>query len=216
MKYKAVIFDLDGTLLDTLTDLAYSVNAVLKTYGYPEHAVDVYRYFVGDGIKVMVQRAFPVGTANEENLDKMVEAVEEEYGVRWLDHTCSYPGVPEMLSYLEDKDIPKAIFSNKPHKYTVATTEVLLPDWSFTAIYGIKDGMPKKPDPFGALKIIQDMGIEPHQALYLGDTGTDMVTATKGGLFPVGVLWGFRPAEELLEAGARALLNHPLEIREII
>jgi len=216
MKYKAVLFDLDGTLLDTLADLAYSVNAVLNTYGYPEHAVDAYRYFVGEGIKVLVQRAFPVGTVSEENLDQMVEAVEAEYAVRWIDHTLPYPGVPEMLSYLEEKDIPKAILSNKPHKFTVKTTEALLPDWFFTAVYGIEDGMPKKPDPFGALKILQGMGIEPHQALFLGDTGTDMVTATKGGLFPVGVLWGFRPAEELLKAGARALLNHPLEIKEII
>ncbi len=216
MRYKAIVFDLDGTLLDTLTDLAFSVNSVLRTFGYPEHAVDAYRYFVGDGIKAMVQRAFPKGTVDEKNLKELVEAVEEEYSVRWIDHTLPYPGVPEMLSYLENKDIPKAIFSNKPHKYTIKTVETFLPGRSFTAIYGIKEGIPRKPDPFGALKIIQQMGIEPHQALYLGDTGTDMLTATKGGLFPVGALWGFRSAAELLEAGAKALLNHPLEIKEII
>jgi len=215
MRFKAIIFDLDGTLLDTLKDLALSVNTVLKKHGLKEHPVDAYRYFVGDGIEALVQRAFAQEAVENGEFEARVEAVKEEYGKRWADHTVPYSGVPEMLDYLEERQIHKAIFSNKLHEFAVLTVTKLLPDWSFSSIIGIKPGIPRKPDPHGALLIAEKIGVEPDRTVYLGDTATDMQTAVAGGFYPVGALWGFRPAEELLESGAGMLAHSPLEVTEL-
>ena len=215
MSYKAIIFDLDGTLLDTLQDLATSVNAVLKSYELAEHPVAAYRYFVGDGIRVLVQRAFPDGLIDEQGLDLLVAAVKEEYSQHWSDQTRPYPGVAELLNYLEIKEIPKAIFSNKPHEYTLLTVAKLLPDWTFSHIYGISENMPRKPDPHGALLIAQQFSLKPEEVVYLGDTDTDMQTAVSGGFFPVGATWGFRNPEELLAGGAKKLAARPEDLAEL-
>jgi len=212
MIYRAIIFDLDGTLLDTLKDLAYSVNAVLKEKGFNEHSVDAYRYFVGDGIEALVRRAFPEDKITDPDIPVLVKAVKDEYQKRWAEHTHPYPGIEAMLDHLEDSGIPKAVFSNKPHVFTTLTVESLLSRWSFAAVQGIEDGVPKKPDPGGALKLAEQMGIKPEHIVYLGDTATDMKTAVAGNFFPVGALWGFRSAEELLEGGAGMLVNKPQDI----
>ncbi len=215
MSYKAIIFDLDGTLLDTLQDLATSVNAVLQSYELAEHSVAAYRYFVGDGIEVLVQRAFPGALIDEQGLDVLVAAVKEEYAQHWSDQTRPYPGVAELLNYLEVEEIPKAIFSNKPHEYTLLTVEKLLPDWTFSQIYGISETMPRKPNPHGALLIAEQLSLKPAEIIYLGDTDTDMQTAISGGFFPVGATWGFRNPEELLAAGAKKLAARPEELAEL-
>ncbi|MBM4235387.1 MAG: HAD-IA family hydrolase [Firmicutes bacterium] len=212
MKFKAIIFDLDGTLLDTLKDLALAVNAVLESKGYPEHPVDAYRYFVGDGIDLLVKRTFPEAAWSGGNLDLLVEAVKEEYGRRWADHTEPYPGVPEMLNLLEQMAVPKAIFSNKPHQFALLTVEKLLSHWRFLAVIGIGQHMPRKPDPTGALKIAKQMQLEPSAIVYAGDTDTDMKTAYAGGFYPAAVLWGFRPVGELKAAGAKFLAADPLDL----
>lgn len=212
MSHRAIIFDLDGTLLDTLQDLALSVNHVLRRRGFKEHPIDAYRYFVGDGIDMLVQRAFPEGATEGDALSVLVKEVKDEYSRRWSDHTRPYPGVTELLDYLEDHNIPKAIFSNKPHEYTTLTVEKLLPNWTFFAVWGIREGVPRKPDPDGPLLIAANMGLKPEEIVYLGDTGTDMQTALAGNFFPAGALWGFRPAEELLESGARLLAESPQDI----
>ena len=214
MKYRAVIFDLDGTLLDTLTDLALSVNAVLRKHGYPEHQVDAYRYFVGEGIQVMVQRAVPSGVEGE-LLDQLVEEVSQEYSRRWDENTSSYPGIPELLDYLHSLEVPMAVFSNKPHHFAVLTVEKLLPRWRFQEIRGVDEKTPRKPNPAGALQIAENLSVPPREIAYLGDTATDMKTAVAGGMFPVGVLWGFRPARELQEHGAQLLLEHPREAKNL-
>ena len=216
MSYKAVIFDLDGTLLDTLEDLALSVNAVLREKGYKEHPVDAYRYFVGDGIDALVQRAFPEEITDEKHrLEKLVKAVKEEYSRRWADNTRPYPGVPDLLNFLETKSVPRAIFSNKPHEFALLTVDKLLPEWSFFEICGIRPGIPRKPDPYGALLISQKMQVHPGDIVYLGDTGTDMQTAKAGGFFAIGALWGFRPAEELSREGAQMLASSPSDIYDL-
>lgn len=212
MTYKAIIFDLDGTLLDTLEDLAVSVNAVLRDQGFQEHPVDAYRYFVGDGIEALVSRAFPDTAAQGANFPEFVEAVKEEYRKRWADHTRPYPGIETMLDFFEENKIPKAIFSNKPQEFTVITVETLLPRWEFIAVQGIEEGISRKPDPSGALKIADKMGFKPDEIAYLGDTGTDMKTARAGNFYPIGALWGFRPAEELLEEGARMVVEKPQDV----
>jgi len=215
MKYKAVIFDLDGTLLDTLKDLALSVNTVLKEKGFKEHPVDDYRYFVGEGIEALVEKAFPAESISKEEFEGLVSQVKEEYSRRWADYTKPYPEVPELLNFLEEKSIPKAIFSNKPHEFTTITVETLLAGWKFKAVCGIQPGVPRKPDPRGALQIAEDMQLSPGQIVYLGDTITDMQTAVRGGFYPVGALWGFRPKEELLEGGASMLAETPLDLTKL-
>ncbi|MDW7738970.1 MAG: HAD family hydrolase [Bacillota bacterium] len=206
---KAIIFDLDGTLLDTIEDLAFSVNAVLEKYALKEHPVDDYRFFVGDGIDVLVQRAFPADFIGKNGLTKIIDEVKEEYSRRWNDHTKPYDGIVELLEFLERNNIPKGIFSNKLHEFAILTVTELLPDWTFIDIIGIKTGTPRKPNPLGALKIAEKMQIDPSQIIYLGDTDIDMTTAKNGGFYPVGALWGFRPSDELKEAGAEVLAEHP-------
>ncbi len=215
MKFKAIIFDLDGTLLDTLLDLALSVNAVLVSRGYTGHPVDAYRYFVGDGIDLLVKRTFPREAWSGGDLAQLIEDVKEEYSRRWADHTLPYPGVPEMLGLLEKSAVPKAVFSNKPHQLACLAVKKLLASWQFVDIIGIGPDMPRKPDPAGALQIAKKMKLEPGEIVYAGDTDTDMKTALAGGFFPAAVLWGFRPAEELKAAGAGFLAAHPVEITEL-
>lgn len=216
MGYKAIIFDLDGTLLDTLKDLALSVNAVLRLQGFSEHPVASYRYFVGDGIDVLVRRAFPIESIkSEKDALYMVNAVKEEYARRWGDHTRPYPGIPAMLDSIEEKRLPKAIFSNKPHEFAVLTVNKLLPDWKFEEVCGIQSGIPRKPDPYGALMIAEKIMVKPEEVVYLGDTDTDMLTAVRGGFYPVGALWGFRSAEELLKSGAAMLAQKPKDVTEL-
>ena len=212
MKFKAIIFDLDGTLLDTLKDLALSVNAVLERNGYPGHPIDAYRYFVGDGIDLLIERTFPAAAWSGNNLNLLVNEVKEEYSRRWNDHTVPFPGVPEMLDSLEQKVVPKAIFSNKPHEFAILTVEKLLTDWYFFDVIGIGPLMPRKPDPTGALQIAAKMKLNPAEIVYVGDTDTDMKTALAGGFYPAAVLWGFRPEEELKASGARFLAADPLDI----
>ncbi len=212
MNYKAVIFDLDGTLLDTLEDIALSVNEVLKAEGFSEHPLDAYRFFVGDGMDKLVQRAFPEGSLEGKALAGKVETVKAVYRRRWAENTRPYPGVPEMLTILEKRGIPKAIFSNKPQEFTQITVETLLPHWAFEAVYGIGPDIPRKPDPHGALLIAGMFGVNPNQIVYLGDTSTDMKTALAAKMHPVGALWGFRSGDELQAAGAGLLLPDPRDL----
>jgi len=215
LNLRAIIFDLDGTLLNTLEDLALSVNAVLAGYGLEEHPVDHYRYYVGDGVDMLVKRAFPPIMTGEENINNLVCAVIDEYSRRWSDHTVPYAGIPELLDFLENQNIPMAIFSNKPHQFAVLTVEKLLPGRSFIKVLGIGAGMPRKPNPQGALQIAAMMKLQPTEIVYLGDTGTDMKTALAGEFYPAGALWGFRQADELLEGGAKFLADNPIDVAEL-
>jgi phosphoglycolate phosphatase len=218
MRCQAIIFDLDGTLLNTLEDLSLSVNTVLMRHGYPEHPVEAYRYFIGDGIEILVRRALPpaevekTGTAA---FSAVVEAVREEYRRRWADHTYVYPGVPELLEFLERQRVPMAIFSNKPHEFTVMTVERLLSRWFFEVVQGALPAVPRKPDPAGVLEIARKARVEPRATVYLGDSKSDMQAAVSAGMYPVGALWGFRDAVELLAGGARMLVESPLELMKL-
>ncbi len=214
MNFKAIIFDLDGTLLDTLQDLALSVNAVLREKGLAEHSIDAYRYFVGDGIEQLVLRAFPAGSEHLDQLPLLVDQVKAEYRRRWADHTRPYPGIAELLDFLEGRKIPKAILTNKPQEFALVTVNTLLSGWTFKPVLGVSSSIFPKPDPQGALQVAGLLKQKPGDLLYLGDTDTDMKTAKAAGMFPVGALWGFRPAEELKKAGAVILVESPLELRK--
>ena len=212
MYFKAVIFDLDGTLLDTLEDIANSANSMLTGYGFPSHEVHAYRYFVGDGINTLVSRVLPAEKRNDDTIAECVKVFRENYSRNWNVNTKMYDGIPELLDALTAKQIKMAILSNKLDDFTKLCVRGLLPNWSFEMILGQRDGIPQKPDPRGAHEIAENLGISPERFLYLGDTGIDMETATNAKMFPVGALWGFRPPDELREHGAKALIERPMEL----
>lgn len=213
---QAVIFDLDGTLIDSLQDIADSMNAVLRALGLPAHPTDAYRMFVGDGVEWLVRRALPDAHRSPDEVREITARVVEEYSRRWKATTRPYAGIPELLDELTARGIRLAILSNKPHAATRAAVEEFLSPWRFEAVQGAESGFPRKPDPAGALAIAQAMHLSVEAFAYLGDTDTDMRTATAAGMFPFGVLWGFRDAENLRSAGARTLLEHPLDLLPLL
>jgi phosphoglycolate phosphatase len=216
MHFKAVIFDIDGTLLDTLLDIANSANTVLARSGFPQHKPQDYKYYVGDGIQVLAQRILPTDRRDETTINKIAAEIDSEYSQHWADNSHPYPGIPELLQSLTDRGIKIAALSNKPDRSARLTVSRLLPDWHFEFVLGVSPSIPKKPDPQGALGIAQSLKIKPDDFVYLGDTDTDMKTAGSAGMYAVGALWGFRTAEELLASGARLLLHSPLELLKIL
>lgn len=216
MKYKAVVFDLDGTLLDTLDDLADSMNSALESRGLPTHSTKEYKYFVGDGVEKLVERTLPKDLRTPDTIQELLLINREEYSRRWDNKTKPYDGIPELLDKLLALRVKTAVLSNKPHEFTVLTVEKLLPGQSFDIVLGVKPGALPKPDPAGATELCKDLGIAPEEILYLGDTNTDMLTANAAGMYAVGALWGFRDAAELLEAGAKTLIAHPTDLLELL
>ncbi|OHD75290.1 MAG: HAD family hydrolase [Spirochaetes bacterium RBG_13_68_11] len=207
---QAVLFDLDGTLLDTLEDLADAVNAVLSSLGFPIHPVDAYRYFVGDGVETLMRRTLPLDAAVDGALLKRaMELQRAEYAQRWQAKTHPYPGVMELLSELEQRAIRMAILSNKPDKAVGEMVHYYFSDTPFVIVRGARPGVPVKPDPGPAQQVAAEMRIEPGDFLYVGDTNTDMRTALGAGMMPVGALWGFRTERELRESGAARLIAWP-------
>ena len=213
---KAVIFDLDGTLLDTLADLGDAANDVLKASGLPTHAYEAYKIFIGNGMKLLMTRALPPEKRQEEFILSAMAEMEENYSRNWRNKTQAYEGVVEMLDEIEGRGLPMAILSNKPDRFTKQTVQAFFPQHRFISVRGARDGIPRKPDPTAALEIAQEMGCAPKEICYLGDTSTDMETARRAGMLPVGALWGFRSAEELKEYGAARLIGHPRELLPLL
>ncbi len=206
---QAVLFDLDGTLTDTLTDIAAAMNRALLLHGLPEWPEEAYRYLVGDGAKVLSQRCVRDQQALAADVRATYQAYYQEHS---LVKTQPYPGVPEMLAGLAAAGVKLAVLSNKPDADTKAVVRHFFPEVPFAVVRGQLEGQPLKPDPAGALRVAAEMGIPPENFLYLGDTAVDMTCATAAGMHPVGALWGFRTAEELLESGAEHLLHRPEEL----
>ena len=211
-QFEAVIFDLDGTLLDTLEDLAAAANRMLVSNGYPPHPIDAYRHFVGDGAAMLVRRALPPVVRSKEAEEKCLAAFLDDYRQNWQDRTRPYPGITDMLDELKKRGIRMAVLSNKPHEMTVRCIARYFNSWFFETVLGQRPQVPKKPDPAGALEVARHMNLPTSAFLYIGDTAIDMQTARAASMFPVGVRWGFRSAGELKKSGARMLINHPLEI----
>jgi phosphoglycolate phosphatase len=216
MRYQAVLFDLDGTLLDTLEDLATAANRVLAARGLPVHPVDAFRTFVGDGLKTLVERILPEDQRSTERVLELVASFEEEYAQNWHERSVPYPGIAGLLDRLTAQGLRLSILSNKPDPFTRLCVRQLLPHWTFDPLLGQRPGVPKKPDPSAALEVARSLGLLPSEILYVGDSGVDMRTALSAGMDAVGVLWGFRTADELRQAGAHHLIAQPEELLPLI
>ncbi|MBG56058.1 MAG: HAD family hydrolase [Deltaproteobacteria bacterium] len=216
MRFKAVCFDLDGTLLDTLDDLAYCTNKVLSERGFPIHPVDEFRHFVGDGVKMLMIRALPEEARDETLIGECRKDFETIYRECWNRQTVPYHGISELLDSLTKLELKLAVLSNKPHEFTVLTVKHLLQSWNFDVILGQREKIPKKPDPAGVLEICQKLGLTSEKIIYLGDTATDMKTAFSSGCYPVGVLWGFRNEKELKDNGALQVIKNPLDLLDLL
>ena len=214
--FHAVVFDLDGTLLDTLQDIAVAANATLAELGEPELDLQTYRGLVGEGVVSLLRRALGTGEADTAELSRAVERLEYHYGLNWNPHTRPYAGIPQLLDALVARRLPLAVLSNKPHGFTTLCVEHLLSDWRFQAVLGARDGLPRKPDPTGLHQILAQLQVQADRVLYLGDTAIDMQTAAAAGCYPVGVSWGFRSNEELQAGGARSLISSPDQLLEML
>ena len=215
MQYKAVIFDLDGTLVDSLADLSDSVNLMLESYGFPTHEMEQYRYFVGNGSKKLMERTLPRDkAASAEFVEEALVKYKAIYKERLLEKTRPYNGVRELLAELKSRGIPLAVCTNKHNDAALTIVKILFAPGTFEEVLGDRPGFPKKPNPATPLEIASHLGVKPDEVAYLGDTSVDMETAVHAGFLPVGVLWGFRPEKELIESGAKILLKKPSELLE--
>ncbi len=216
MKFEAVLFDLDGTLLDSIEDLTDSMNLVLDGYGLPGHDAEACKNFVGDGVEMFALRALPENRRDEATVAQCAAEMRAEYRKRWSQKTRPYDGIPELLDDLTLRNLKLAVLSNKPEESTREMVAELLSKWQFYPVAGARPAVPKKPDPILAIEISQQLRLPADKFLYLGDTGTDMKTARGAGMFPVGALWGFRTAEELKDTGAEVLVAHPSEVLQLL
>lgn len=216
-KFNAVMFDLDGTLLDTIEDLADSMNAVLAKEGLPTEPVEKHKFMVGDGVRSYVLRALPADRRDDAALvERISQKYRAKYAASWHRKTKPYEGICEMLSALVAKGLRLTVLSNKPDDFSRQMVGHFLGQFNFDVVRGALETMPLKPDPAAAREIAGEMGVAPANFLYLGDTATDMKTAQSAGMFAVGALWGFRPREELQQAGAQALIEHPLDLLKLL
>lgn len=211
-----VIFDLDGTLLDTIGDLAVACNAVLALRGLPQHSYEEYCHFVGNGIMRLVERALP----EELRTPYTVAAVRADFVKYYTEHidtyTKPYEGVPELMTELVRRGIRVAVASNKFQAGTEKLVRLFFPGVDFAAVFGQREGVPLKPDPAVVGEILARTGVDGERVLYVGDSGVDMQTAAAAGVRSVGVTWGFRDRAELVGAGAQHIVDRPAEILNIL
>lgn len=208
---KAVLFDLDGTLVDSLSDLALSTNFALKSLGFPEHKTEMYKYFVGDGMIKLIERALPDDKRSEEIISKCHEIFINHYRVHYADNLKVYDGICELLKELCSRGYRLAVISNKVQEMTSVIVSSLFPD-VFDLAYGKQENFAAKPDGQLTLRAMEELAVKPCECIFVGDSGMDMKTALNTGAKPVGVLWGFRTRQELISSGAELLLNTPEEL----
>ncbi len=212
---KAVLFDLDGTLVNSLEDLAVSTNYALKKYGFPTYETEKYKYFVGDGLLKLVERVLPEDARNEENVNKLYQAFWNYYSEHYVVNTVAYDGIIELIAKLKQKGFMLAVISNKPHEMAINVVSELLGD-NFDVVYGKQEGYPTKPNPALTLKVMNDICVTPDECVFVGDSGMDAANAVNAGCIGIGVLWGFRTEDELLSCGANYIVNKPDEILNIL
>ena len=214
--YKTVVFDLDGTLLNTIDDLADAGNRVCAARGWPQHTVEEYKYFVGNGIPKLVERFSPPQARTPAILADMLAAFQADYGAHLRDKTAPYPGIPALLARLKAAGVQLAVFSNKADPLARQVVADYFDTALFDAVRGALPGVPTKPAPQGTLALMQVIGADPAATLYVGDSNVDVDTAHNAGLPCCGVLWGFRTRQELTDAGAEHLAADAEELWNVI
>ncbi|MDR2424859.1 MAG: HAD family hydrolase [Prevotellaceae bacterium] len=207
--YKAVIFDLDGTLINSIPDIADSMNRILEKFGYPEYTYEQYRLFLGRGIRRLVEICIPPEQANESNIDLIYNLMVEEYSDNCTEKTVVYDGIDNLLNRLSAKGVKLAVLSNKADSITQKICRILFRSHRFEQILGATEQFPRKPDPGSALYLAEQIAVRPEDIFYLGDTGIDMETAQAAGFFPAGAAWGFRGSAELANANACFIASKP-------
>ncbi len=216
MRSRAVIFDLDGTLLDSVRDIASSYNRVLAARGFPTHSVETFRSFIGDGASECARRALPTNARTEATIRDCVEDYRTDYAENWKTTTRPYKGIPELLNVLGERGVPLAVFSNKPQADTSRCVEAFFGSERFALVLGQSDELERKPHPSGALRIASRFGVPPEECALVGDTEVDMQTAVAAGMVAAGVLWGFRDREVLVRSGADFVLDTPEGLISIV
>lgn len=211
MTKQGLIFDLDGTLADSLAGIANSLNRALASFQLPEHPLHAVRGFIGNGARVLVTRGAPEATG-EAVLDGLERAFKVDYDLTWPQGTTAYPGVAGLLADLQQRGVPLAVLSNKPHPFTVAMVDALFPGVSFAAVLGQRPGTPHKPDPAGALEIAGMLGLPAKSVMMIGDSTMDIATARRAGMRAVAVSWGYHDREALVAAGPDAMIDEPGEM----
>lgn len=217
MIYKAAIFDMDGTLVNTLEDLADSVNEMLEHFNFPTRTIDEVRTFVGNGAKKLMERSLPAEFSADKNfVQKALEVYNDCYARHVENKSEPYDGIMDLLKTLQEKKIPLGICTNKQNFAAQIIAKKILSPIKFSEVIGDEPGKPRKPDPTRALEIAKKFSVQPSEVAYFGDTAVDMNTANNAGFLSIGVTWGFRPESELKESGAKIIIHHPKEIFEYI
>jgi phosphoglycolate phosphatase len=216
MKYRCVIFDLDGTLADTLEDIAVSMNRALEGRGFPPLALEAYKKIIGWGIRHLALNALPEEARDEETVDLVAEEARRFYVEKPLVHSRPYPGMADLAAELRRRKVRTAVFSNKPDLVSQLVVEGLFPRGTFDLVQGEIPGLPRKPDPAGAWEILVRLELTPRETILMGDSEVDMETAINTGCFPLGVSWGFRPREVLEKAGAARIIERPEELLKML
>jgi phosphoglycolate phosphatase len=216
VKYRCVLFDLDGTLADTIADIAASMNRALESRGFPAREAGEYPALVGRGIRNLARDCLPPAGREERIIDETAEAALRFYEENSVVHSQPYPGIPELLAGLSRLKIRRAVISNKPDSVTQQVIRRLFPPDSFDLVQGGIPGVPRKPDPSAAWDILVSLGCTPRETILMGDSETDMEAARNIGCFPLGVSWGFRPPEILEQAGAARIISRPEELLSLV
>ncbi len=215
--YKCAIFDLDGTLADTLKTISYFANKALSHFSLSAYPEEEYKYMVGNGAKILVERMLKNQNAySDEMHEKVFTYYNKIYDEDFLYLTASYPGIPELLKFLKENGMKIGALSNKPHYPTTMIIENIFEKGTFDLVFGQRENYPIKPDPKVLLKMLEEWNIKPEECLYIGDTKTDMKTGKNAGAFTIGVLWGFRDKEELVSNNADFIAKKPADIIEFI
>lgn len=214
---RGVIFDLDGTLFDSLLDIAHAANSALRERGFPEHPTESYRTFVGDGVHVLFERALAgcrpeTGEIATAEIAACAAAFARAYAQTWRSETKIYPGIPQLLDQLQAATVPIAVLSNKPDPFVRQCVGHFFPKVPFAEVAGQKPEVPRKPDPAGALAIAARLGVAAGEMAFVGDSSVDVLTARHAGMWAIGCSWGFRPAQELWDHGAHHVVDHPRDL----
>ena len=215
MKFNAVFFDLDGTLANSLADLANSVNYVLSSKGFPTHNTECYKLFAGDGILKMIERAVPTQYSQTPVVSELKDMFMEYYAKHYADNTVAYEGLNGLIEALKKNGIKIAVVTNKAQEMAEKVVNKLFGD-SFDYILGLREGIPAKPDPTGIFMAMKELNVKPEECAFVGDTGMDVAGGVNAGAYPIGVLWGFREKEELIKFGAKAFAANAEELLSLL